>query len=159
MKPCKLLRVLGSGFGFLLLSILFWERALHFAGLPVLHMPRIVCSSTAERKDIAEKSLDQGTTCKAGFSQLVAAMSTASALTAAHPALALVDERLSTEGTGLGLGLSNSKLTWILVGVTTLIWVLYFIYSTGLPEGDDDSGLSLWALHWKASKLQKKLEY
>jgi photosystem II PsbW protein len=112
-------------------------------GLPVLHTPRIVCSSTAERKDIAEKSLDQGTTGKAGFSQLVAAMSTASALTAAHPALALVDERLSTEGTGLGLGLSNSKLTWILVGVTTLIWVLYFIYSTGLPEGDDDSGLSL----------------
>ncbi|CAK9215174.1 unnamed protein product [Sphagnum jensenii] len=109
----------------------------------VLHTPRIVCSSTAERKDIAEKSLDQGTTGKAGFSQLVAAMSTASALTAAHPALALVDERLSTEGTGLGLGLSNSKLTWILVGVTTLIWVLYFIYSTGLPEGDDDSGLSL----------------
>ncbi len=50
---------------------------------------------------------------------------------------------LSIEGAGLGLGLSNSKLTWILVGVITLIWVLYFIYSTGLPEGDDDSSLSL----------------
>jgi photosystem II PsbW protein len=100
---------------------------------------RIVCS--AERKSDVEKSV--ATSSNKGFPQLVAAMSTASALTAAHPALALVDERLSTEGTGLGLGLSNSKLTWILVGVTTLIWVLYFIYSTGLPEGDDDSGLSL----------------
>ncbi|CAK9210662.1 hypothetical protein BDL97_17G068000 [Sphagnum fallax] len=109
-------------------------------GLPVLHMQRrVVCS--AERKADVEKS--EATSYNKGFPQLVAAMSTASALTAAHPALALVDERLSTEGTGLGLGLSNSKLTWILVGVTTLIWVLYFIYSTGLPEGDDDSGLSL----------------
>ncbi len=98
-----------------------------------------MCS--AERKADVEKS--EATSCNKGFPQLVAAMSTASALTAAHPALALVDERLSTEGTGLGLGLSNSKLTWILVGVTTLIWVLYFVYSTGLPEGDDDSGLSL----------------
>jgi len=123
---------------------------------------RIVCS--AERKADVEKS--EATSYNKGFPQLVAAMSTASALTAAHPALALVDERLSTEGTGLGLGLSNSKLTWILVGVTTLIWVLYFIYSTGLPEGDDDSGLSLWggtfvsAAHGKKTQslLSSKLE-
>ena len=68
----------------------------------------------------------------------------ASALMAAsHPAMALVDERLSTEGTGLSLGLSNPLLIWILLGVATLIWTLYFTYSSSLPEGDDDSGLSL----------------
>jgi photosystem II PsbW protein len=113
-------------------------------GLPALHMPRIVCSAEERKVDVDEKKSEVSSSSN-GFScsQLMVAMSTASALTAAHPALALVDERLSTEGTGLGLGLSNSKLTWILVGVTTLIWVLYFVYSTGLPEGDDDSGLSL----------------
>jgi photosystem II PsbW protein len=114
------------------------------SGLPALHMPRIVCSAEERKVDVDEKKSEVSSSSN-GFScsQLMVAMSTASALTAAHPALALVDERLSTEGTGLGLGLSNSKLTWILVGVTTLIWVLYFVYSTGLPEGDDDSGLSL----------------
>jgi photosystem II PsbW protein len=112
--------------------------------LPALHMPRIVCSAEERKVNVDEKKTEVSSSSN-GFScsQLMVAMSTASALTAAHPALALVDERLSTEGTGLGLGLSNSKLTWILVGVTTLIWVLYFVYSTDLPEGDDDSGLSL----------------
>ncbi|CAM6014767.1 unnamed protein product [Sphagnum balticum] len=112
-------------------------------GLPALHMPRIVCSAEERKVDVDEKKSEVSSSNGFSYSQLMVAMSTASALTAAHPALALVDERLSTEGTGLGLGLSNSKLTWILVGVTTLIWVLYFVYSTGLPEGDDDSGLSL----------------
>lgn len=97
----------------------------------MLQRARIVCS--AERK---EEKLE-------GFSKIAAAASSAAYLAAAHPAVALVDERLSTEGTGLSLGLSNSKLTWILVGVTTLIWSLYFVYSSRLPEGDDDSGLSL----------------
>ncbi len=115
----------------------------YFTGLPALHMPRIVCSAEERKVDVHEKKSEVSSSNGFSCSQLMVAMSTASALTAAHPALALVDERLSTEGTGLGLGLSNSKLTWILVGVTTLIWVLYFVYSTGLPEGDDDSGLSL----------------
>ena len=64
-------------------------------------------------------------------------------LAASQPAVALVDERLSTEGTGLSLGLSNPLLIWILLGVATLVWALYFTYSSSLPEGDDDSGLAL----------------
>ncbi|KAJ6392082.1 hypothetical protein OIU77_025943 [Salix suchowensis] len=56
--------------------------------------------------------------------------------------LALVDERLSTEGTGLPFGLSNNLLVWILLGVFSLIWSLYFVYTSSLDE-DDDSGLSL----------------
>ncbi|KAF8388172.1 hypothetical protein HHK36_026838 [Tetracentron sinense] len=60
----------------------------------------------------------------------------------ASPAIALVDERLSTEGTGLPFGLSNNILGWILFGVFALIWSLYFVYTSSLDE-DDDSGLSL----------------
>ncbi|KAF8663870.1 hypothetical protein HU200_055205 [Digitaria exilis] len=75
----------------------------------------------------------------AGASLLAAA----GAVTAsAGPALALVDERMSTEGTGLSLGLSNNLLGWILLGVFGLIWSLYTVYTSDLDE-DEESGLSL----------------
>ncbi|KAL2608286.1 hypothetical protein R1flu_026859 [Riccia fluitans] len=100
-------------------------------GLPALRMPRLVCSAEKKEETHAAK--------------VAASAASFAAFAAANPgaAFALVDERLSTEGTGLSLGLSNSKLTWILVGVTALIWSLYFVYSSGLPEGDDNSGLDL----------------
>ncbi|XP_027366095.1 photosystem II reaction center W protein, chloroplastic-like [Abrus precatorius] len=58
------------------------------------------------------------------------------------PAMALVDERLSTEGTGLPFGLSNNLLGWILLGVFGLIWAFYTVYTSTL-EDDEESGLSL----------------
>ena len=61
---------------------------------------------------------------------------------ATGPALALVDERMSTEGTGLSLGVSNNLLAWILLGVFGLIWALFFVYTSTLEE-DEESGLSL----------------
>ena len=66
----------------------------------------------------------------------------ASAMSVSSPVLALVDERMSTEGTGLSLGLSNNVLGWILLGVFALIWSLYFVYTATLEE-DEESGLSL----------------
>ena len=64
-------------------------------------------------------------------------------MTAAAPAMALVDERMSTEGTGLSLGLSNNLLGWILLGVFGLIWSLYTVYSSTLDDDDESGGLSL----------------
>ncbi|KAG6507351.1 hypothetical protein ZIOFF_032693 [Zingiber officinale] len=79
-------------------------------------------------------------------SRAVATTSTGAAVLAmaasASPVLALVDERLSTEGTGLSLGISNNLLGWILFGVFGLIWALYFLYTSTLEE-DEDSALSL----------------
>ncbi|KAL5231097.1 hypothetical protein ABZP36_029873 [Zizania latifolia] len=77
-----------------------------------------------------------------GASSVLAA---AAAMTAssAPAALALVDERMSTEGTGLSLGLSNNLLGWILLGVFGLIWSLYTVYTSTLDEDDDSGGLSL----------------
>ncbi|MBA0877190.1 hypothetical protein Goshw_012236 [Gossypium schwendimanii] len=61
---------------------------------------------------------------------------------AAALVMVLVDERLSTEGTGLPFGLSNNLLGWILFGVFGLIWTFFFIYVSSLEE-DEESGLSL----------------
>lgn len=69
-------------------------------------------------------------------------LAAAAAATMSSPAMALVDERMSTEGTGLPFGLSNNLLGWILLGVFGLIWALYFVYVSGLDE-DEESGLSL----------------
>ncbi|WOK99412.1 hypothetical protein Cni_G08124 [Canna indica] len=74
-----------------------------------------------------------------GAASLLAA---ASVMTVSNPVLALVDERMSTEGTGLSLGISNNLLVWILLGVFGLIWALFFIYTSTLEE-DEDSALSL----------------
>ncbi|CAL9155415.1 unnamed protein product [Musa hybrid cultivar] len=74
----------------------------------------------------------------AGASMLAAA----SVMAVTNPVLALVDDRMSTEGTGLSLGISNNLLGWILVGVFALIWALFFVYTSTLEE-DDDSALSL----------------
>ncbi|WOG87382.1 hypothetical protein DCAR_0206606 [Daucus carota subsp. sativus] len=78
---------------------------------------------------------------KVGMGASLAVMATAAAMSS-PAAMALVDERMSTEGTGLPFGLSSNLLGWILFGMFGLIWSLYFVYASGLDE-DDDSGLSL----------------
>ena len=103
-------------------------------GLPQLRArsERVRCSYAKNAAAVSAKA--------AGASLLAAA----GAVTAsAGPALALVDERMSTEGTGLSLGLSNNLLGWILLGVFGLIWSLYTIYTSDLDEDEESGGLSL----------------
>nr|CAB3464775.1 unnamed protein product [Digitaria exilis] len=113
-------------------------RPSHAHGLPQLRARanEVRCGASSKQQDSNGKA--PAATATAGASLLAAA----SAMTAASPALALVDERMSTEGTGLSLGLSNNLLGWILLGVFGLIWSLYTVYTSTLDE-DEDSGLSL----------------
>ncbi|MQK89951.1 hypothetical protein EI007_26040, partial [Escherichia coli] len=69
---------------------------------------RVRCS-TEGKPCVQESSSNMGM----GASLIAAAC----AATMSSPAMALVDERLSTEGTGLPFGLSNNLLGWILLGV------------------------------------------
>ncbi|KAJ7972710.1 Photosystem II reaction center W protein, chloroplastic [Quillaja saponaria] len=104
-------------------------------GLPTMaNMGKVRCSAEGKPSSVQESGSNMGM-----GASLVAA---ACAATISSPAMALVDERLSTEGTGLPFGLSNNTLGWILLGVFALIWSLYFIYTAGLEE-DEESGLSL----------------
>eukprot|EP00879_Flechtneria_rotunda_P000748 GHRR01000868.1.p1 GENE.GHRR01000868.1~~GHRR01000868.1.p1 ORF type:complete len:120 (+),score=27.83 GHRR01000868.1:139-498(+) len=66
------------------------------------------------------------------------------ALVAANPAFALVDDRLNGDGVGLALGVNDPTLLWVIGGVATLIWILYYIGQRDLGDFDDsDSGLNL----------------
>ncbi|MQL80767.1 hypothetical protein Taro_013213 [Colocasia esculenta] len=103
---------------------------------PVLGVPqfgvrggRVRCSASKEKAAAAVPA--------------AALLAAASTMAVSSPALALVDERLSTEGTGLSLGLSNNLLGWILLGVFGLIWALYFVYTSSLDEDEESGGLSL----------------
>ncbi|KAI5062264.1 hypothetical protein GOP47_0022803 [Adiantum capillus-veneris] len=99
------------------------------AGLPALRKTNVSCSLKEEHESRKVEPAAAGALA-------------ASIMAVAHPALALVDDRLSTEGTGLSLGVSNPLIVWILLGVATLIWALFFVYASSLKE-DDDSGLAL----------------
>ncbi|XP_041008106.1 photosystem II reaction center W protein, chloroplastic-like isoform X1 [Juglans microcarpa x Juglans regia] len=109
---------------------------------PVLALPamakmggRVRCSMEGKPRIMQESGSKMGM----GASMMAAACAAAMSSPAA---MALVDERLSTEGTGLPFGLSNNLLGWILLGVFGLIWSFYTIYTSTLEE-DEDSGLSL----------------
>lgn len=99
---------------------------------------RVRCSM--EGKPCEKKSMSSSSNASMAASSIAAAC--AAAMTMSSPAMALVDDRMSTEGTGLPFGLSNNTLGWILLGVFALIWSLYIVYTSSLDE-DEESGLSL----------------
>ncbi|KAK1310109.1 hypothetical protein QJS10_CPA08g00221 [Acorus calamus] len=106
---------------------------------PVLGLP-MMTSARGGRARCSAKKADKPVNT-VSVPSAVAAAATAM-MSGAGPALALVDERMSTEGTGLSLGVSNNLLGWILLGVFGLIWALFFVYTSTLEE-DEESGLSL----------------
>ncbi|KAG8055224.1 hypothetical protein GUJ93_ZPchr0001g33151 [Zizania palustris] len=104
-------------------------------GVPQLRARSVRCSYS---KDAKEATAAAAAVVKGAGASLLAV-----AAASAAPAMALVDERMSTEGTGLSLGLSNNLLGWILLGVFGLIWSLYTIYTSDLDEDEESGGLSL----------------
>ncbi|EPS67896.1 hypothetical protein M569_06880 [Genlisea aurea] len=89
-----------------------------------------------------EVNKGEGEGSGARFGAAAAVIAAAASASWSPSAVALVDERLSTEGTGLPFGVSNNLLVWILAGVFALIWSFYIVYTSSLDE-DEESGLSL----------------
>lgn len=110
-------------------NFFFWK----FAALPAVRKSagKVRCSMEGKPQESASK-LGMGASL----------MAAAAAAMSSPNAMALVDERMSTEGTGLPFGLSSNLLGWILLGVFGLIWTFYFTYASSLDE-DEESGLSL----------------
>jgi photosystem II PsbW protein len=61
------------------------------------------------------------------------------ALLAAQPALALVDDRLVGEGTGLIFGINDPSLFWVIAAVFTTVWAIYYVSSRDLDQGENVS--------------------
>ncbi|KAI5426594.1 hypothetical protein KIW84_032142 [Lathyrus oleraceus] len=83
-------------------------------GLPSMAKVGGVRCSIEGRHDVQESSLNIGM-----GAAMIAAISAATLSSPA--AMALVDERMSTEGTGLPFGLSDNLLGWILFGKFYLV--------------------------------------
>ncbi|KAF7850631.1 hypothetical protein BT93_L5172 [Corymbia citriodora subsp. variegata] len=115
------------------------KRPLGASSSPVLGLPaiamkgRVRCSAEGKPSEPEKAS---------GMGMSMSLVTALCAATMSSPAMALVDDRMSTEGTGLPFGLSNNLLGWILFGVFGLIWTFYIIYTSSLEE-DEESGLSL----------------
>merc|ERR1712139_59159 len=60
-----------------------------------------------------------------------------------HPAIALVDDRLAGEGTGKALGINDPVLGWVIVGVITTVWALYYTATKELGGQREEDGLGL----------------
>lgn len=67
------------------------------------------------------------------------------ACSADSPQLGLqVDDRLNGDGVGYALGVSDPVLGWVIGGVASLIWILYFIAQKDFGDFEDkDSGVGL----------------
>ncbi|KAK4785394.1 hypothetical protein SAY86_002083 [Trapa natans] len=142
---CSYIYTTGSLSSMALSTIIARRRFLGVSQTPLLgFLPAIArkkgevrCSAPGGKREGGSSARTAAAPLHSAISSMVAVVSAA-----AGPAVALVDERMSTEGTGLPFGLSNNLLGWILLGVFGLIWALYFVYTSDLDE-DDDSGLSL----------------
>lgn len=70
------------------------------------------------------------------------------ALLAAQPALALVDDRLVGEGTGLIFGINDPALFWVIAAVFTTVWAIYYVSSRDIDQGENVSRSLAWRQGW-----------
>jgi len=97
---------------------------------PVRSSLRVVCKAQSSVSEVAKK--------------VVLASSTLPAMLVAHPAFALVDERLNGDGTGLPFGINDSALGWAVGLMFTTIWAVYFTSQRDLGDFEDpDAGLKI----------------
>ena len=65
---------------------------------------------------------------------------------ASHPAMALVDDRLATEGTGKIFGINDNAIFWNMLAIFSSVWAIFYLSQKDI-DGDDnqdeDAGLSL----------------
>eukprot|EP00352_Strombidinopsis_acuminata_P000588 CAMPEP_0176346794 /NCGR_PEP_ID=MMETSP0126-20121128/6512_1 /TAXON_ID=141414 ORGANISM="Strombidinopsis acuminatum, Strain SPMC142" /NCGR_SAMPLE_ID=MMETSP0126 /ASSEMBLY_ACC=CAM_ASM_000229 /LENGTH=119 /DNA_ID=CAMNT_0017694523 /DNA_START=50 /DNA_END=409 /DNA_ORIENTATION=+ len=114
-----------------------------------LSMKCAVAAKPVARKVAAKKTVvSKAVVAKAPVSKKVALSAAVTTLaTQALPALAVVDERLNGDGTGLIFGINDESLGFILLTVPVLVFSAFYAAQkdAGIQKGgaDDDSGLSL----------------
>ena len=114
-----------------------------------LSMSKALVAKPVARKVQARKAVVSKATVAKAQAPTKAVLSAAVVSLAAQalPALAVVDERLNGDGTGLILGLNDELLGFVLLTIPTLIFSQFYAAQKdeGIEAGgkNDDSGLSL----------------
>ena len=113
-----------------------------------LSMKCAVAAKPAARKVARKATVAKATVAKASVPKKAVLSAAVTGLVAQTlPALAVVDERLNGDGTGLILGINDELLGFILLTIPAVIFSQFFYAQKddGIAAGgeDDDSGLSL----------------
>ncbi|WP_289481803.1 photosystem II reaction center protein PsbW, partial [Klebsiella pneumoniae] len=56
---------------------------------------------------------------------------------------ALVDDRLNGDGVGLIFGINDPSLFWVISGVFTAVWAVYYFAGREVDGGDNDDEFGL----------------
>lgn len=93
-------------------------------------------------------SMSAAPTARVIGKQVITSSIVISTIASVLPALAIVDDRLNGDGTGLPLGINDGALGTVLATIPLIVFALY--YAAGKQDSsiiaggkDDDSGLSL----------------
>eukprot|EP00884_Botryococcus_braunii_P016546 jgi/Botrbrau1/3575/Bobra.0078s0030.1 len=104
---------------------------------------------TSRAGPVARPAIRGAVVCKAqqnAAAKAAAVAASVPAFLAAHPALALVDDRLNGDGTGKILGIAFGPEGWAILLVFTLVWALFYAATKDVGDGrgsGEDSGLTL----------------
>ncbi|KAF5842628.1 photosystem II reaction centre W protein-domain-containing protein [Dunaliella salina] len=108
------------------------QRPLAVRGVAPLRPQRVMCKAQCSNK-VAEVAR-----------RASAAAVTLPALMQAHPAFALVDDRMNGDGTGLPFGVNDGILGWVIAGTLGTIWAIYFVSQKDLGDFENpDDGLKI----------------
>jgi len=109
-----------------------------FVGLPALARP-VRKNTVAAKAAVARPAARKAVVATASMERkATAAVSTAAAALSASPAFALVDQRLNGDGVGLPLGVSDPILFYIIAGVFTTVWAVFYVSDLTADEDDDE---------------------
>ncbi len=111
------------------------------------HVPALLRSPLAATRASRAKTV---TVCAAQKQNMMAKAAAAgvplTTFLAAHPAMALVDDRLATEGTGKIFGINDNAIFWNMLAIFSSVWAIFYLSQKDI-DGDDnqdeDAGLSL----------------
>lgn len=118
------------------------------ASINIVGLPALSATKRVQRRTVAAKAAPvrvavrkTAVVVKASAEKKAAVAAAVTAFTSS-PAFAVVDERMNGDGVGYPLGISDPTFFWVIFGVFTLVWTLFYTSNIGGGESDDD-GLSL----------------
>eukprot|EP01025_Chloroclados_australasicus_P060185 TRINITY_DN76_c0_g1_i3.p3 TRINITY_DN76_c0_g1~~TRINITY_DN76_c0_g1_i3.p3 ORF type:complete len:161 (-),score=15.88 TRINITY_DN76_c0_g1_i3:365-847(-) len=115
-----------------------------YASLPTLPLRSNTCTMIVKMSHEIHAHTQTRIQAQTKIQVIKAALIGTPVLSVTMPALAIVDERMNGDGVGYSLGFNEPVLFWVVLGMFSLVWALYFSSQSELGgDEDDEAGLSL----------------